>query len=148
MPACADEPIRVMFWLILEPETSDATRYITVDVLPTAPWAFRLPGLDAGGLSTAQMQAIAPSSIIPRRPSCCRRAMARMTRECAFLRCRAEIPFAGHPNVGTAFVLATQATKPPARLLSRKAQSCARRNPPRDGSAVGAELTAPQPPRS
>ena len=28
-----------------------------------------------------------------------------------------EIPFAGHPNVGTAFVLATLAAKPPARLM-------------------------------
>ena len=29
----------------------------------------------------------------------------------------AEIPFAGHPNVGTAFVLASRAKTPPARLL-------------------------------
>jgi trans-2,3-dihydro-3-hydroxyanthranilate isomerase len=30
---------------------------------------------------------------------------------------RSEIPFAGHPNVGTAFVLATQAAKPLARMV-------------------------------
>ena len=57
------------------------------------------------------------SSIIPRRPSCCRRAIPRTTRRCASSPCAREIPFAGHPNVGTAFVLATLAAKPPARLL-------------------------------
>jgi predicted PhzF superfamily epimerase YddE/YHI9 len=31
-----------------------------------------------------------------------------------------EMPFAGHPNVGTAFVLASQATKLPARFLFKK----------------------------
>jgi trans-2,3-dihydro-3-hydroxyanthranilate isomerase len=57
-----------------------------------------------------------------------------------------EIPFAGHPNVGTAFVLATQATKPPARLLFEEGAGLV----PveilqQDGRVVGAELTAPQP---
>jgi predicted PhzF superfamily epimerase YddE/YHI9 len=31
-----------------------------------------------------------------------------------------EMPFAGHPNVGTAFVLASQATKLPAPFLFKK----------------------------
>jgi len=39
-----------------------------------------------------------------------------------------EIPFAGHPNVGTAFVLATLATKPPSRLLSRRRPGWCGRN--------------------
>jgi trans-2,3-dihydro-3-hydroxyanthranilate isomerase len=56
-----------------------------------------------------------------------------------------EIPFAGHPNVGTAFVLATQAAKPPARLLFEEGAGIV----PveilqQDGRPVGAELTAPQ----
>jgi trans-2,3-dihydro-3-hydroxyanthranilate isomerase len=57
-----------------------------------------------------------------------------------------ELPFAGHPNVGTAFVLATQAAKPPARL---KFEEGAGLVPVEilsgEGRAVGAELTAPQP---
>jgi len=58
---------------------------------------------------------------------------------------RAEIPFAGHPNVGTAFVLATQAAKPPARLLfEEKAGLVAVEVLTEAGRAVGAELTAPQ----
>jgi trans-2,3-dihydro-3-hydroxyanthranilate isomerase len=57
-----------------------------------------------------------------------------------------EIPFAGHPNVGTAFVLATQATTPPARLLfEEKAGLVPVEILTRDGEVVGAELTAPQP---
>jgi trans-2,3-dihydro-3-hydroxyanthranilate isomerase len=57
-----------------------------------------------------------------------------------------EIPFAGHPNVGTAFVLATQAKKPPERL---KFEEGAGLVPveilKEDGRVIGAELTAPQP---
>jgi trans-2,3-dihydro-3-hydroxyanthranilate isomerase len=57
-----------------------------------------------------------------------------------------ELPFAGHPNVGTAFVLATQAAKPPARLLFEEGAGLV----PveilqQDDRPVGAELTAPQP---
>jgi len=73
--------------------------------------------MDAGGLSTAQMQAIATRiQLFPKPPSCCRRKTRRTTRKFAFFTVRSEIPFAGHPNVGTAFVLAMQAAKPPARL--------------------------------
>jgi trans-2,3-dihydro-3-hydroxyanthranilate isomerase len=59
---------------------------------------------------------------------------------------RSEIPFAGHPNVGTAFVLATQVAKPPARFLFEEGAGLV----PveilkQDGRVVGAELTAPQP---
>jgi trans-2,3-dihydro-3-hydroxyanthranilate isomerase len=57
-----------------------------------------------------------------------------------------EIPFAGHPNVGTAFVLATQAVKPPERFLFEEGAGLV---PVKilneQGKAVGAELTAPQP---
>jgi trans-2,3-dihydro-3-hydroxyanthranilate isomerase len=59
---------------------------------------------------------------------------------------RSEIPFAGHPNVGTAFVLATQAKKPPARLLfAEKAGLVPVEILMQNGEVVGAELTAPQP---
>src|SRR4030081_3686125 len=72
--------------------------------------------LDAGGLSTAQMQAIASEFnysettfvLPPQDPA--HDARGRI------FTVRSEIPFAGHPNVGPAFVLATQAARPPARL--------------------------------
>ncbi len=57
-----------------------------------------------------------------------------------------EIPFAGHPNVGTAFVLAMRAAPPPARLLFEEMAGLV----PVEiltgqGKVLGAELTAPQP---
>ena len=56
------------------------------------------------------------------------------------------MPFAGHPNVGTAFVLATQAAKPPARLkFEEKAGLVPVEILTEQGRVVGAELTAPQP---
>jgi trans-2,3-dihydro-3-hydroxyanthranilate isomerase len=58
---------------------------------------------------------------------------------------RSEIPFAGHPNVGTAFVLATLAAKPPARLkFEEKAGLVPVEILSEQGRVVGAELTAPQ----
>jgi trans-2,3-dihydro-3-hydroxyanthranilate isomerase len=101
--------------------------------------------LDAGGLSTAQMQAIASEFnysettfvLPPRDPA--HDARVRI------FTVYTEIPFAGHPNVGTAFVLATQAVKPPAQLkFEEGAGVVAVEILQREGSVVGAELTAPQ----
>jgi trans-2,3-dihydro-3-hydroxyanthranilate isomerase len=59
---------------------------------------------------------------------------------------RSEIPFAGHPNVGTAFVLATRAASAPARLLfEEKAGLVPVEILTGQGKVLGAELTAPQP---
>jgi trans-2,3-dihydro-3-hydroxyanthranilate isomerase len=59
---------------------------------------------------------------------------------------RSEIPFAGHPNVGTAFVLATQRASPPARLkFEEKAGLVPVEILTEQGGVIGAELTAPQP---
>ncbi|MGZ5876412.1 MAG: PhzF family phenazine biosynthesis protein, partial [Bradyrhizobium sp.] len=57
-----------------------------------------------------------------------------------------EIPFAGHPNVGTAYVLAAQAAKSPARLLFEEGAGLVPVEVLNEkGNVVGAELTAPQP---
>src|SRR5581483_13657 len=56
------------------------------------------------------------------------------------------IPFAGHPNVGTAFVLASRAKSPPAKLLfEEKAGLVPVEITSANGKVVNAELTAPQP---
>src|SRR3979490_3582887 len=94
-------------------------RYITVDVSTDRAFGGNPLAvvLGAGGLPTAQMQAIASefnysetTFVLPPQDS------AHDARVRIFT-VRAEIPFAGHPNVCTAFVLATQAAKPPAPLL-------------------------------
>jgi trans-2,3-dihydro-3-hydroxyanthranilate isomerase len=122
-------------------------RYITVDVFTDRAFGGNPLAviLDAGGLSTAQMQAIASEFnysettfvLPPRDPA--HDAQVRI------FTVRSEIPFAGHPNVGTAFVLATQAAKPPARLLfEEKAGLVPVEILIEGGKVVGAELTAPQ----
>jgi trans-2,3-dihydro-3-hydroxyanthranilate isomerase len=122
-------------------------RYITVDVFTDRAFGGNPLAvvLDAGGLSTAQMQAIASefnysetTFVLPPRDGA-HDAQVRI------FTVNNEIPFAGHPNVGTAFVLATQAAKPPARLKFEEGAGLV----PVDilqeeGRAIGAELTAPQ----
>ncbi len=123
-------------------------RYVTVDVFTDRAFGGNPLAviLDAAGLSTAQMQAIASefnysetTFVLPPQNSA-HDAQVRI------FTVREEIPFAGHPNVGTAFVLATQAAKPPARLVfEEKAGLVPVEILQEDGRPVGAELTAPQP---
>jgi trans-2,3-dihydro-3-hydroxyanthranilate isomerase len=102
--------------------------------------------LDAGGLSTAQMQAIATefnytetTFVLPPQDKA-HDAQVRI------FTVRSEIPFAGHPNVGTAFVLATQVDKTPARLLFEERAGLVPLEILKEGGEViGAELTAPKP---
>ncbi len=123
-------------------------RYITVDVFTD-----RIFGgnplavvLDAQGLSTAQMQAIATefnysetTFVLPARER-------GHDAEVRIFTVRSEIPFAGHPNVGTAFVLASQAAQTPTRLqFEEKAGLVPVDILKEQGRLVGAELTAPQP---
>jgi trans-2,3-dihydro-3-hydroxyanthranilate isomerase len=123
-------------------------RYITVDVFTDRAFGGNPLAvvLDAGGLSTAQMQAIATefnysetTFVLPPQDSA-HDAQVRI------FTVRSESPFAGHPNVGTAFVLATQAAKPPARLLfEEKAGLVPVAVLTEQGKVTGTELTAPQP---
>jgi trans-2,3-dihydro-3-hydroxyanthranilate isomerase len=102
--------------------------------------------LDAGGLSTSQMQAIATEFNFSETTFVLPPADRAHDAEVRIFTVRSEIPFAGHPNVGTAFVLATQAAKPPARLLfEEKAGLVPVEILTEQGRVVGAELTAPQP---
>jgi trans-2,3-dihydro-3-hydroxyanthranilate isomerase len=123
-------------------------RYITVDVFTDRAFGGNPLAvvLDAGGLSTAQMQAIAgefnyseTTFVLPPRDNA-NDAQVRI------FTVYAELPFAGHPNVGTAFVLAKLAAKPLARLRFEEGAGLV----PVDilgeaGEVIGAELTAPQP---
>ena len=93
-------------------------RYVTVDVFTDRAFGGNPLAvvLDAGGLSTAQMQAITSefnsetTFVLPP-------ADPAHDAQVRIFTVNRELPFAGHPNVGTAFVLATLAAKPPARLL-------------------------------
>ena len=123
-------------------------RYITVDVFTDRAFGGNPLAvvLDAGGLSTAQMQAIATRVQLFGDDLRAAAGRSRPRRAGPHLHRAPEIPFAGHPNVGTAFVLATLAAKPPARLLfEEKAGLVPVEILTEQGKVVSTELTAPQP---
>jgi trans-2,3-dihydro-3-hydroxyanthranilate isomerase len=133
-------------------EESMKRRYVTVDVFTDRlfqgnPLAVVL---DAGGLSTSQMQAIAVEFnysettfvLPPQQPD--HTALVRIFTPSS------EVPFAGHPNVGTAFALARlmaerKETVPPQLVFEEQAGlvpvSLIREN----GTVIGSELLAPEP---
>jgi trans-2,3-dihydro-3-hydroxyanthranilate isomerase len=122
-------------------------RYITVDVFTDRAFGGNPLAvvLDAGGLSIAQMQAIASEFNYSETTFVLPSHHGAHDAQVRIFTVNNEIPFAGHPNVGTAFVLATQATRPPARLLfEEKAGLVPVEILIEDGRVVGAELTAPQ----
>jgi trans-2,3-dihydro-3-hydroxyanthranilate isomerase len=122
-------------------------RYVTVDVFTDRPFGGNPLAvvLDAAELSTVQMQAIArefnyseTTFVLPPRD-------AAHDAEVRIFTVNSEIPFAGHPNVGTAYVLATRAKLPPARLLfEEKAGLVPVEILSEGGKVLAAELTAPQ----
>ena len=122
-------------------------RYITVDVFTDRAFGGNPLAvvLDAGGLSTAQMQAVAcefnyaeTTFVLPPRD-------AANDAQVRIFTPKQEVPFAGHPNVGTAYVLASRAAKPPARLKFEEGAGLVLVDVLQEaGGVVGAELTAPQ----
>ena len=124
-------------------------RYITVDVFTDRAFGGNPLGvvLDARGLSTAQMQAIATEFNYSETTFVLPPQDAANDAQVRIFTVRSEIPFAGHPNVGTAFVLASQAAKPPEQLkFEEKAVLVPVAILSDRGTVVGAELTAPQHP--
>ena len=122
-------------------------RYVTVDVFTDRAFGGNPLAvvLDAGGLSTDQMQAIAAefnysetTFVLPPRDKT-------HDAEVRIFTVTTELPFAGHPNVGTAFVLASRETRAPERLLfEEKAGLVTVDILAGEGKVTGAELTAPQ----
>jgi trans-2,3-dihydro-3-hydroxyanthranilate isomerase len=123
-------------------------RYITVDVFTDRAFGGNPLAvvLDAGGLSTAQMQAIATEFNYSETTFVLPPADKANDARVRIFTVRKELPFAGHPNVGTAFVLATRAKKKPARLLFEEIAGLVPVEIRSEGGKViSAELTAPQP---
>jgi len=126
-------------------------RYVTADVFTDEKFKGNPVAvvLDAEGLSTKQMQAIAAEFVYsettfvlpPRDPA--NTAWVRI-----FTPSR-EIPFAGHPNIGTAFVLAARAASGQAPLrdqlvFEEDAGLVPVTQLKENGKLVGAELIAPE----
>jgi trans-2,3-dihydro-3-hydroxyanthranilate isomerase len=105
---------------------------------------------DARGLTSEQMQAIAAEFNLSETTFVLPPQDAANTAQVRIFTPRAELPFAGHPNVGTAFVLAgaaAGAARPATgdTMVFEEKAGLVRVQLLRDGSAVmGARLAAPQ----
>lgn len=105
---------------------------------------------DARGLTSAQMQAIAAEFNLSETTFVLPPQDAAHTAQVRIFTPRAELPFAGHPNVGTAFVLAgdtASAARPAAddTMIFEETAGLVGIKLLRDGAAVtGARLAAPQ----
>jgi trans-2,3-dihydro-3-hydroxyanthranilate isomerase len=126
--------------------------FITVDVFPD--WQFGgnplAVVLNADKLTTAQMQSIAAEFNLSETTFVLPPKQSLHTAEVRIFTPRAEIPFAGHPNIGTAYALATLGssyrTAGSDLLVFEERAGLVRLDLIRDGvSIVGARLTAPQP---
>src|SRR5207302_4021020 len=123
-------------------------RYITVDVFTDRAFGGNPLAvvLDAGGLSTEQMQAVATEFNYSETTFVLPPADPAHDAQVRIFTVNRELPFAGHPNVGTAFVLATLAEKPPARLLFEEGAGLVLVEiVTEQGKVISTEFTAPQP---
>jgi trans-2,3-dihydro-3-hydroxyanthranilate isomerase len=127
-------------------------RFITVDVFTDRKFGGKPLAVvpDAAALSGAQMQAIAAefnlaetTFVLPPRNSS-------HTAEVRIFTPRAELPFAGHPNIGTAFALAKESERQGRAvsdpMIFEEKAGLVRLTPLKEGASVlGARLMPPQP---
>lgn len=127
-------------------------RYVTCDVFTNRPFGGNPLAvvLDGDGLSTAQMQAIATEFNYSETTFVCAPENPLHTAKVRIFTPRIEVPFAGHPNVGTAVMLARDHAdrgKPPgdAFMFEETAGLVSIRLLRSDAQVVGAELKVPKP---
>ncbi|HEX5508180.1 MAG TPA: PhzF family phenazine biosynthesis protein [Pseudolabrys sp.] len=102
--------------------------------------------LDASGLTAAQMQSIAAEFNLSETTFVLPAKEPGHTAAVRIFTPRAELPFAGHPNIGTAFVLATSGrTSGESLVFEEKAGLVALEVIRESRLVVGAHLAAPQP---
>ena len=115
-------------------------RYITVDVFTDRAFGGNPLAvvLDAGGLSTAQMQSIATEFNYSETTFVLPPQDGSNDAQVRIFNVRSEIPFAGHPNVGTAFRAGDAGGKGAASTEVRgEGRFGARGNPVRAGEGDG-----------
>jgi trans-2,3-dihydro-3-hydroxyanthranilate isomerase len=123
-------------------------RYVTIDVFTDHAFGGNPLAvvLNAQGLSTRQMQAVAREFNYSETTFVLPPSDPAHTAHVRIFTPVNELPFAGHPNIGTALVLARLAAAPPARVIFEEAAGLVPVAITIDqGRAVGAELTAPRP---
>ena len=126
-------------------------RYVTADVFTKTKWQGNPVAvvLDAEGLSSAQMQAIAAEFVYSETTFVLPPRDAANTAWVRIFTPDREIPFAGHPNIGTAFVLATEGSYSGLGtdqfIFEEMAGLVPVRKLRENGAIVGAELITPEP---
>jgi trans-2,3-dihydro-3-hydroxyanthranilate isomerase len=127
-------------------------RYVTIDVFTERAFGGNPLAvvLDAQGLTSSQMQSIANEFNYSETTFVLPAAQPGNTAHVRIFTARTEVPFAGHPNIGTAVVVAREleaaGRAPLDSFTFEEAAGLVRILLLRDGDAVvGAELTAPQP---
>ena len=123
-------------------------QFVTVDVFTDRKFGGNPLAVfpDAQGLSTAEMQAIAAEFNYAETTFVLPPSDPRHTAHVRIFTPKAEMPFAGHPNVGTAFVLARLGKAKGERLVfEEKAGLVVMDLTYAGGSVVAARLAAPQP---
>ncbi len=127
-------------------------RYATADVFTTEPLGGNPVAvvLDAEGLTTAQMQALAAEFNYDETTFVQPAAHPGHTAHVRIFTPDREVPFAGHPNIGTAFLLARERVMaggaPPERFVFEEAAGLVLIDLMHEGGiVVGAELLSPQP---
>ena len=127
---------------------TERRRYVTVDVFTDRAFGGNPLAvvLDAAGLSAAQMQAIAAEFNYAETTFVLPPADPAHTARVRIFTPRSELPFAGHPNIGTAFVLARAGSAAGERLVFEEGAGLVPLSVRREaGEVCGAELTAPRP---
>ena len=101
---------------------------------------------DASGLTDAQMQAIAAEFNLSETTFVLPPQDPRNHARVRIFTPKAELPFAGHPNVGTGFVLARMAGDPPEHYTFEEGAGLVRVHILRDGAGAiaGARISAPR----
>jgi trans-2,3-dihydro-3-hydroxyanthranilate isomerase len=132
--------------------TTMSRRFVTVDVFTTTPFSGNPLAvvLDTEGLSTSQMQAIAREFNYVETAFILPPVDPVHTARVRIFTTTQELPFAGHPNVGTAFVLARRGEAFGRKIshevaFEEKAGLVPVKILREQGEVVGAELTAPEP---
>lgn len=127
-------------------------RYATADVFTTEPLGGNPVAvvLDAEGLTTVQMQALAAEFNYVETTFVLPAADPAHTAHVRIFTPDREVPFAGHPNIGTAFLLAREQVKVgdalPKRFVFEEAAGLVSIDLMHEGGAVvGADLLSPQP---
>ncbi|MGH7047368.1 MAG: PhzF family phenazine biosynthesis protein [Stellaceae bacterium] len=120
--------------------------FITVDVFTDRRFGGNPLAVVLNGdrLSTVEMQTIAGEFNLSETTFVLPPADPAHTAEVRIFTPKSEMPFAGHPNIGTAFALARRSTLRGPLLFEQKAGLVALEILTEDGEIVGARLTAPQ----